>query len=93
MFAWDIYASAKSQREALRIDALFSQISNRLEARRQAVGQYPGSLGALALTNPVDVADIQKIVYRQTVSGYALSYTGFGGYHKSSVFSDERKAH
>jgi hypothetical protein len=93
MFAWNIYPSAKIQREALRTDALFSQISNRLEAHRQTVGQYPDSLAALTLTNPADLADIQKIVYRRTGSGYALSYTGFGGYHKSSVFSDERRSH
>jgi hypothetical protein len=89
----DTFTSAKNQRGALRTDALFSEVSNRLEAHRKASGQYPDSLAALGVTNPPpDLADMRKIVYQRTESGYSLSYTGLTGYHKSYVFSDERKS-
>jgi len=93
MLGWDLYASAKNQREALRVDGLFTHISNRLDAQKQAAGQYPDSLAALAVTNPDDVADMRKIVYRRTESGYSLSYAVSGGYRKTSVFSDTTSHH
>lgn len=75
------------------MDVVFTQLGSRLDAHRQAAGQYPDSLAALSFTNPAEVrmlADVRKIMYQRTALGYTLSYTGFAGYHKSCDFRDER---
>jgi hypothetical protein len=96
LLAWQFYATARCNREAARMDVVFTQLSSKLGEHRQAAGQYPNSLAALSFTNPAEaqmLGEIQKIIYQRTASGYTLSYTGFAGYHKSYEFSDERALH
>ena len=96
LLSWQFYATARSNREAARMDVVFTQLSSKLDTHKRAAGQYPDSLAVLPFTNLTEVqmlGDVRKIIYQRTASGYTLSYTGFAGYHKSHDFSDTRTPH
>ena len=58
-----------------------------LQDYQRVKGGYPESLRGLAFTNwpqePRALADIRKMNYHRTDSGYELSYAGWGRYQLS----------
>jgi hypothetical protein len=91
--AWVAYESARSHKESLRIDKTQNALEERLAAYLRANGHYPASLQMLAFTNPPEdnrlLADVRRITYRQTASGYELLCRGANGYIDKRVVSNQ----